>query len=146
MKIVFQKIWRDTRKNMGRPNIPEKAIGEILSGVGIKFKFLQDVSYKTLDNKSASKEMDIVWKDSRGNKKIIEYNGDRYHFDPRIHKPDEIHTVHNKPTKVQDVWDNEEMILKQIRKEGYKILVIWQLDWLSDFDKTTKKILKFVRS
>ena len=141
----YREILRQTRKNVARPNKPEKAIGKILSSLDIKFKFLQNVSYSALDNKSASKEMDIVWKDSRGNKKIIEYNG-RFHFDPREHKPDEIHTVHSKPTKCQDIWDQEKMILKQIRKEGYKILVIWQLDWLSDFDKTTKKILKFVRS
>lgn len=141
----YRELLRQTRKNVARPNKPEKAIGKILSSLDIKFKFLQDVSYSTLNNKSASKEMDIVWKDSRGNKKIIEYNG-RFHFDPREHKPDEIHTVHGKPTKCQDIWDKEKMILKQIRKEGYKILVIWQLDWLSDFDKTTKKILKFVRS
>ena len=141
----YREILRQTRKNVARPNKPEKAIGKILSSLDIKFKFLQNVSYSALDNKSASKEMDIVWKDSRGNKKIIEYNG-RFHFDPREHKPDEIHTVHGKPTKCQDIWDKEKMILKQIRKEGYKILVIWQLDWLSDFDKTTKKILKFVRS
>ena len=141
----YREILRQTRKNVARPNKPEKAIGKILSSLDIKFKFLQNVSYSTLDNKSASKEMDIVWKDSRGNKKIIEYNG-RFHFDPREHKPDEIHTVHSKPTKCQDIWDKEKMILKQIRKEGYKILVIWQLDWLSGFDKTTKKILNFVRS
>ena len=140
-----QKIWRDTRKNIGRPNIPEKAIGEILSGVGIKCKFLHDVSYRTLDNKPSSKEMDLVWKDSRGNKKIIEYNG-RYHFDPRKHKSNEIHVVHNKPTKCKDIWDEENMILNQIRKEGYKILVVWELDWMKKLDITTKNILKFAKS
>jgi G:T-mismatch repair DNA endonuclease (very short patch repair protein) len=140
-----REILRKSRKNMARPNNPEKAIGEILSEVGIKCKFLQDVSYRTLDNKPVSKEMDIVWKDSMGNKKIIEYNG-RFHFDPREHKPEEIHDVHNKPTKCQDIWDKENMILKQIRKEGWKILVVWQLDFLKELDKTTKKILKFAKS
>jgi len=141
----LQKQWRDTRKKMGRPNKPEKQIGEILSEVGIKYKFLQDISYKTIDNKFASKEMDIVWKDSMGNKKIIEYNG-RYHFDPREHKPDEIHEVHNKPTKCQDLWDDEKMVLDQIRKEGYEILVVWQYDFLKDFENEKKRILKFANS
>ena len=133
------------RKSTVKPNKQETAIGEMLSGIGIKCKFLQNVHYTTLDNKSDSKEMDIVWKDSMGNKKIIEYNG-RFHFDPREHKPEEIHEVHNKPTKCQDIWDKENMILKQIRKEGWKILVVWQLDWKKERDKTTKKILKFANS
>lgn len=145
MKKVFQDILKQTRKNMGRPNIPEKTIGKILEAIGIKVKFLQDIDYKTLENKSASKEMDIVWKDSLGNKKIIEYNG-RYHFDPRDHKPDEIHEVHNKPTKCQDLWNKENMILNQIRKEGYKILVVWQKDFLKDYENETKRIIEFAKS
>jgi hypothetical protein len=143
-KALQKEILKRSRKTMARPNIPEKAIGKILERVGIKCKFLQDIDYKTLENKPNSKEMDIVWKDSTGNKKIIEYNG-RYHFDPREHKPDEVHEVHRKPTKCQDIWDEETMILDQIRKEGCKILVVWQKDFLKDRENETKKILKFAK-
>ena len=142
MKKVFQDILKQTRKNMGRPNIPEKAIGKILEEIGIKVKFLQDIDYKTLENKLASKEMDIVWKDSMGNKKIIEYNG-YYHFDNRKYGPDEIHEVHGKPTVVKDLWDNEEMILNQIRKAGYRILIVWEKDFLKDYENEVKRIIEF---
>jgi len=133
---------RNTRKNIVRPNKPEKAIGEMLTALDIKFKFFKDVSYKTLENKPTSKEMDLVWKDSNGNKKIIEYNG-RYHFDPRENKPDDIVTIHGKSRNCENIWDEETMILNQIRKEGYEILVIWQMDFLKDIENTTKKILRF---
>ena len=142
---VFQDILKQTRKNTSRPNKKEIEIGEILQKVGIKCKFLQDIDYKTLENKPASKEMDIVWKDSTGNKKIIEYNG-RYHFDRREHEPDEIHEVHGKPTKCQDIWDEEIMILNQIRKAGYDILVVWQLDFLKDYENEVKRIIEFALS
>jgi len=142
MKKVFQDILKQTRKNMGRPNIPEKTIGKILEEIGIKVKFLQDIDYKTLENKLASKEMDIVWKDSLGNKKIIEYNG-YYHFDNRKYGPDEIHEVHGKPTVVKDLWDNEEMILNQIRKAGYRILIVWEKDFLKDYENEVKRIIEF---
>tara|TARA_B110001454_G_scaffold88531_1_gene84704 strand:+ start:68 stop:871 length:804 start_codon:yes stop_codon:yes gene_type:complete len=137
-----KKILRQSRKNTARPNNPEKAIGAILTELGIKFKFLKDVSYKTFENKTASKEMDLVWKDSDGKKKIIEYNG-RYHFDPRENKPDDIVTIHGKSRNCENIWDEEIMILNQIRKEGYEILVIWQMDFLKDIENTTKKILRF---
>jgi len=143
---AFQRdVLKKSRKNTARPNIPEITIGKILEEVGIKCKFLQDIDYKTLENKPNSKEMDIVWKDSVGNKKIIEYNG-RYHFDPREHKPDEIHEVHRKPTKCQDLWDEETMILDQIRKEGYQILVVWQKDFLKDYENEVKKIIEFAKT
>ena len=45
---------------MIRPNIPEKIIGKILEGIGIKFKFRQDIDYKTIENKQSSKKIDIV--------------------------------------------------------------------------------------
>jgi len=144
-KALQKEIFKKSRKNMARPNIPEKAIGKILEEIGIKVKFLQDIDYKNLEGKITSKEMDIFWKDSDGTKKIIEYNG-RYHFDNRNHKSDEIHIVHGKPTRCHDIWDEENMILNQIRKAGYQILVVWEKDFQNDTENETKKILKFAKS
>jgi hypothetical protein len=140
-----REFFKKSGKIMARPNMSEKAIGKILEDIDIKCKFLQNIDYKTLENKQSSKEMDIIWKDSVGNKKIIEYNG-YYHFDPRQHKPNDVHDVHNKPKTCQDIWDEETMILNQIRKEGYDVLVVWQLDFLNDLENTTKNILKFAKS
>ena len=141
-KALQKEILKKSRKNMARPNIPEKTIGKILEEIGIKVKFLQDIDYKNLENKTTSKEMDIVWKDSMGNKKIIEYNG-YYHFDNRKYGPDEIHEVHGKSTVVKDLWDNEEMILNQIRKAGYQILIVWEKDFLKDNENEVKRIIEF---
>ena len=44
--------------------------------------------------------------------------------------------VHDKSTVVKDVWKQEETVLNQIKKEGYRILIIWELD--------LKKILKIL--
>jgi len=35
------------------------------------------------------------------------------------------------------------MILDSLKKEGYEILVIWQMDLEKNTENTTKKILKF---
>jgi hypothetical protein len=145
IKKVFQDILKQTMKNTTRPNKKEMVIGQILDEIGITCKFLQHVDYKTLENKIASKQMDILWKNSTGNKKIIEYNG-RYHFDCREHKFDEIHQVHGKSIILQDLWDEENMILNQIRKAGYEILVVWQLDFLNDYENEVKRIKEFASS
>jgi hypothetical protein len=129
---------------MIRPNIPEKIIGKILEGIDIKFKFLQDIDYKTIENKQSSKEIDIVWKDSVGNKKIIEYNGYR-HYDNRVFKPNDMVNHHNKHTKCQDIWNAEDTVLDQIRKEGYQILIIWRDDFLKDYENEVKRIIEFAR-
>ena len=48
--------------------------------------------------------------------------------------------------KASDIWKREKIILKQIKKQGYKILVVWEEDLLNNTEETTKKILKFARS
>jgi hypothetical protein len=141
-KALQKEILKKSRKNMARPNIPEKAIGKILEEIGIKVKFLQDIDYKNLENKITSKEMDIVWKNSMGNKKIIEYNG-RWHFDPREYQPDQMVEHHDRKKKAHEVWDEEISILNQIRKAGYEILIIWQKDWKEDHENEVKKIIEF---
>ena len=40
----------------------------------------------------------------------------------------------------------ENMILNQIRKAGYKILVVWQEDFLKDRENETKRIIEFAKS
>jgi len=145
IKKVLQDTLKQTMKNTPRPNKKEIVLGQILEGIGITCKFLQHVDYKTLENQTASKQMDILWKNSAGIKKIIEYNG-RYHFDCREYKSDEIHQVHGKPTTLQDLWDEENMILNQIRNAGYEILVVWQLDFLNDYENEVKRIKEFASS
>ena len=70
---VFQDILKQTRKNTSRPNKKEIEIGEILQKVGIKCKFLQDIDYKTLENKPYCEEhCNIAYVDERELKKAKE--------------------------------------------------------------------------
>ena len=140
-KAKQRQVLRDMRHNQTSPTVPESIIMEILNEGGIKYKFNIHVDYLTPENKHRKKEIDFLIKP----KKIIEFNGYR-HYDNRNFKPDTMVTHHNKLKKCQDIWDEENMILNQIRKEGYEILVVWQLDWKKERDKTTKKILKFANS
>jgi hypothetical protein len=59
-KSIAERSFQKIHKTMIRPNISEKIIGKILEGIGIKFKFRQDIDYKTIENKQSSKKIDIV--------------------------------------------------------------------------------------
>ena len=140
VKQANRERLRDIRHNQTSPTIPESTIMKILTDNGIKYKFNPHVEYLTLENEHRKKEVDFLIKP----KKIIEFNGYR-HYDNRNFKPDDIVTHHNKPTKCQDIWNEENMVLNQIKKEGYSILVVWDLDLKKDLEKTTKRILKFAK-
>jgi G:T-mismatch repair DNA endonuclease (very short patch repair protein) len=136
-----RELLRRNRHNQTSPTIPESMMMKILTDGGIKYKFNPNVDYLTPENKHRKKEVDFLIKP----KKIIEFNGYR-HYDNRNFKPDDIVTHHGKPTKCQDIWNEENMVLNQIKKEGYRILVVWDLDLKKDLEKTTKKILKFAKA
>ena len=140
-KAKQRQVMRDMRHNQTSPTVPESIIMKILTGGGIKYKFNKNVDYLTPENTHRKKEIDFLIKP----KKIIEFNGYR-HFDNRNFKPDAIVTHHNKLKKCQDIWDEEDTVLNQIKKEGYGILIIWDMDLKKDTKNTAKKILKFAKS
>ena len=133
---------RKARHNQVKPNRRESQIGQILTEAEIRFKFHHNVDYQTIENEHRKKEVDIFIRP----KKIIEHNGTYNHADPRKYKPDDLIREHNKMVKASEIWKREKIILNQIKKQGYKILVIWEQDLLHDTENTTKKILKFAKS
>ena len=124
-----------------KPNKRESQIGQILTDAEIRFKFHRIIEYQTLQNEHRKKEVDLFIRP----KKIIEHNGTYNHADPRKYKSDDLIREHGKMIKASEIWDREKIILKQIKKQGYKILVIWEEDLLKDVENTTKKILKFAK-
>jgi G:T-mismatch repair DNA endonuclease (very short patch repair protein) len=136
-----REVLRRIRHNQTSPTKPESKIMEVLTGGGIKYKFNTHVDYLTLQGEYRKKEIDFLIKP----KKIIEFNGYR-HFDNRNFKPDDMVTHHNKRKKCQDIWNEEDTVLNQIKKGGHRILIIWQIDLEKDTENITKKILKFAKS
>jgi G:T-mismatch repair DNA endonuclease (very short patch repair protein) len=141
MKEPLQDNPYPSKYDQSKPNKRESQIGQILTDAKIRFKFHRSVDYQTLQNKYRKKEVDIFIRP----KKIIEHNGTYNHADPRKYKSDDLIREHGKMVKASEIWKREKMILKQIKKKGYKILVIWENDLLQDTENTAKKILKFAK-
>ena len=74
--------------------------------------------------------------------KIIEHNGTYDHADSRIYSSDS----KIRATTAENIWKREKRILDSLKKENYKILVIWQHELDKDTENTAKKILKFVKT
>ena len=69
-------------------------------------------------------------------------NGTYDHADPRKYSPDS----KIRKSTAEDIWKKEKMILDSLKKEGYRILIIWQFDLEKNNENTATKILKFVES
>lgn len=143
MQIVDIKLQRLlSHLSEIKPNKRESQIGKILTDAEIRFKFHRNVDYQTIQEEHRKKEVDIFIRP----KKIIEHNGTYNHADPRKYKPDDLIREHGKMVKASEIWKREKIILRQIKKQGYKILVVWEDDLLKNTEEITKKILKFASS
>jgi G:T-mismatch repair DNA endonuclease (very short patch repair protein) len=78
--------------------------------------------------------------------KIIEVFGDYWHFNPKHYDGESIQRKSSKSVKVKDVWKYDKYVIDEMRKQGYKVLVVWESELKKEFDKTSKMILKFVKS
>lgn len=78
------------------------------------------------------------------NNKIIEYNGDKYHANPKLYES----TDHPHPFKkwitAQDIWDNDKNKLELAKEKGFDILIIWDSEYKKDKEKTLKRCLEFL--
>ena len=156
MKTFHASILQKNRHDQQKPNKQELKIKKILTDAELIFnpeqnlnKFIQSsnesnfgmfvnipFSHSKLQQKF--KETDFLIPPN----KIIEHNGTYDHADPRKYSVD----TQIRDKIAGDIWKKEKMILDSLKKEGYEILVIWQMDLEKNTENIAKKILKFVKT
>ena len=78
--------------------------------------------------------------------KVIEFNGDFWHANPLIYKANDVIPLKNKPMLVSDIWKHDQERLQKIEDFGYKVLVVWENEYISNIEQTIQKCLEFLRS
>ena len=76
-------------------------------------------------------------------KKIIEFNGDYWHMNPKVYSPD----YFNKNTKftAKEKWQKDDDKINLAKEKGYDVLVIWEKDFNDDKETQIQKCLQFLR-
>jgi len=136
-----QKIrMREQRARMKFPKKDSKP--ELLTQSILK---KHKISFKKHHNFKLSKsyhQADIVIEPNY----VIEVFGDYWHCNPKKYDGESIHKTRGKEIKVKDQWKHDKYIINGMKKQGYKVLVVWESELEKELDKTTKKILKFAKS
>ena len=78
------------------------------------------------------------------NKKFIEFNGDYWHMNPKLYKATDINKTSKKTA--QEIWDYDAKKKKCAEDCGYKILYIWESEYIESKEKVIKKCMKFLTS
>ena len=80
--------------------------------------------------------------DFRYKNKIIEYNGDYWHCNPKFYNSNYFHKHLNMYAK--DIWNNDKNKIDRIKKDGYVVLVVWENEYKKNKDKVIEKCIKFL--
>jgi len=79
------------------------------------------------------------------NKKIIEYNGDQYHANPKKYLAEDCPNPFRKNITAQEMWDKDKLKNDVAIKEGFDVLIIWDSEFRwGNKDKIIKKCLDFL--
>jgi G:T-mismatch repair DNA endonuclease (very short patch repair protein) len=78
--------------------------------------------------------------------KIIEVNGDYWHFNPKIYHAESTQKLRNKSILAKEKWAYDKYVIEGMKSQGYKVLVVWESELKDELEDITKKILKFAKS
>lgn len=73
--------------------------------------------------------------------KIIEYNGDYWHANPRIYNESDILT---KGKTAKEIWDYDTRKIEFAKNNGYEILIIWDSEYKYDKLKVIDRCIQFL--
>lgn len=82
---------------------------------------------------------DIVYKN-----KIIEFNGDFWHANPRQYRSDDIIKHPRSEKKVSDVWELDAIKHTCAKINGYDIFVVWEDEFKSNRTETIEQCISFL--
>ena len=75
-------------------------------------------------------------------KKVIEFNGDFIHANPKKYSPGWFHPL--KKITAKEIWERDERKQKTVELWGFDCMVIWESDFRADRRGTVEKCLKFL--
>ena len=131
-----QEKWQKTLNENGNLKLGYSKISqELFYSILNKYKIndRENVYFATKNNEiKLQKRKGGIWLYDfvdKKRKKIIEYNGDRYHANPKTYESNDNPHPYKKETSAQEIWDKDKEKLLVANKKGFDVLVIWDSDY-----------------
>jgi len=78
-------------------------------------------------------------------KKIIEFNGDKFHANPEKYKSSDI-PLKFINEKAKDIWKKDEIKIQKAKERGYDLKVIWESDYRKNKENIVTECINFLNS
>lgn len=148
-----QAKWQNTLKSKSPEEIAEinkkKAakIGPISKAEDEIYERLISIGLEPKQQFGIRRSNDVRWYyyDIVCGNKIIEYNGDYWHANPRKYDKDHIMKYPgDKCIRAEEVWKKDTDKIALAESEGYEVLVIWESDFNKNKNGIIEKCLNFL--
>ena len=77
------------------------------------------------------------------NKKIIEFNGDKFHANPNKFKSSDIPLKFLKKTS-EEIWLLDKIKIEKAISNGFDVKIIWESDYLKNKNQILLECIKFI--
>jgi len=139
-KISHFRIYnKQNKQNWSK--ISQELFNELYKNIGSKFK---KIYYGELNHEYScgiqNHNFDFVILD---NKKVIEFNGNKYHANPELYNENDIPLKYIGKT-AKEIWEEDRKKIEQLKKKGFSVLIIWEKDFLKNKDNVILECLKFI--
>jgi hypothetical protein len=140
-KMKKTMLTRNYRKDFSKPEI------ELIKEIIKRFNFNIDEHYSGLNEQyfiynNITKTFftyDFVLKNY---KKVIEFNGDYWHCNPKIYKEDFFNK--NKQMFAKEIWKRDEEKIENIQQRGFETLIIWEYDYKNNKEEIIQRCIDFI--
>jgi G:T-mismatch repair DNA endonuclease (very short patch repair protein) len=143
--IAHRDDQLEKMRNCGRHSKLQDSIENILTRNSITFesengsKFLK---FNDKLNKTYSPRVDILIPEL---KIVVEVNGDVWHANPKMYKPNDVIYKYAGATKASDIWVHDDIRKKQIESFGYRVIIVWERDYHHNKQLCERKLINAIK-
>lgn len=80
----------------------------------------------------------------KNDKKVIEFNGNLWHGNPKIFKENDNPNPYNKELTAKQIWEEDQNKLEKAKLNGYDVLVVWQDEYEANKKEVVETCKKFL--
>lgn len=137
-----KSLYKNGNIKGGYSKVSQELFFEISKKVNGKFKFAKNNGEFCI-RESKNYYYDFL---DINRKKIIEYNGDRYHANPKIYEANDYpHPYHKgKGLKSTDIWKKDKKKIQKAIDKGFDVLVVWDSEYKKNKESVIKKCINFL--
>lgn len=79
--------------------------------------------------------------------KVIEFNGDKWHANPKIYSRDDKITINKRFKNVcpEEIWEKDADRIKEIESLGYEVMIVWESEYKKSKKEIIEKCLEFLK-